>query len=463
MPPLLDYPNHLARLWVLASGSPSPFYAPRWRIMPDLGIDIPGVWLLRHVPVHAGGRLIIAAALLISFLGPLAYGRVMLRHSWWPLATALVVYNETFLLGFLNFTLSVGLAFVVAAVWLRWREDNPPLAIAVCAIAAVGLFFCHLMGLLCLPLLIAGHEVAALYRQPRRIVARGLAVLVLFAVPGLLYLCTELHDVVGEPEYLPPLPKLAQLMAPFINYDPWLDSIAIVATLAVLGVSLALRRALLPVRGAAIIGLTLALYAAAPFAFKGTYNLDTRFAIVLGFLLFTCVAPSGFSPRTTRVIAVGMALLFVARMAVVLTTWSAHNQDLADLRAAMEPVPAGASVFVVRAEGPLPEYAGRLLSNGLRTDAHMPALVLIERQAWWPFLFDNPSQQPIETREPYRRLAIRVGGMPLLRDLPAQDLSGFDYVLVFSADTQPDLSAEPRVTLVRRSGYAALFRVALPH
>jgi hypothetical protein len=38
-------------------------------------------------------------------------------------------------------------------------------------------------------------------------------------------------------------------------------------------------------------------------------------------------------------------------------------------------------------------------------DAHLPALLTIEHRAWWPYMFDNLSQQPIQKREPYRSLA----------------------------------------------------------
>ena len=49
----------------------------------------------------------------------------------------------------------------------------------------------------------------------------------------------------------------------------------------------------------------------------------------------------------------------------------------------------------------------RQLSLGIRLDHHLPALLLIERRAYWPFLFDNPSQQPVRTLPPYRALAER--------------------------------------------------------
>ena len=38
--------------------------------------------------------------------------------------------------------------------------------------------------------------------------------------------------------------------------------------------------------------------------------------------------------------------------------------------------------------------------------------MLTEHRAYWPFEFDNASQQPMETLEPYRSLALRVGNLP---------------------------------------------------
>jgi hypothetical protein len=450
VPPLLDYPNHLARLTVLASDVASPFYTPHWRIMPDLGIDVPGTWLLRHLPVHIAGRLIIGAVLLVSYLGPVAYGRVVLGRSGWPIATALVVYHETFLLGFLNFTLGVGLAFLIAAIWLRCREDWPWPTVAFCATAAIPLFFCHLIGVLCLALVMSGHEAQRVFRSPRRMIERMLMAAAVFTVPAVLYLLTDLHDMASDTLFLSPLAKINQMLVPFVNYNLAID----IGTAAVV-VGMILYRRQMPARGAFVLGLTLALYIAAPFGFKGTYNLDTRFAIILGFLLFTCVAP-----RINRIVGLAIAALFVVRMGIVAEAWHAHARDIAELRAVIADVPPGSAVFVATAAGSQP---GRVLSNGLRTDTHVPALLVIERHAWWPFLFDNPSQQPIETREPYRSLAERVGGMPDWAQVPAMDLSGFDHLLLLNADTLPDLRADGRLILMQRTGYAALFRVAPQH
>ena len=43
IPPVLDYPNHLARLWLLSMSPPDPIlssmYAPDWHLLPNLAID----------------------------------------------------------------------------------------------------------------------------------------------------------------------------------------------------------------------------------------------------------------------------------------------------------------------------------------------------------------------------------------------------------------------------------------
>ena len=49
VPAVLDYPNHLARIFVLAHPDDpdlSRFYAPHWRILPNLWFDVLGVALL---------------------------------------------------------------------------------------------------------------------------------------------------------------------------------------------------------------------------------------------------------------------------------------------------------------------------------------------------------------------------------------------------------------------------------
>ena len=165
VPPLLDYPNHLARAFVLASLPDDPilarFYAPHWSIIPNLGLDLITPPLIHLVPVHVAGRLLIAAALLLPVCGTVAYNTA-LGGRWWSFGVGLVAYNSCLLYGFLNFQISLGLALLLAAAWLRWREDRPPQAIILAMIGAPLLFACHLMGLVFFGLLLGGADLSRL-------------------------------------------------------------------------------------------------------------------------------------------------------------------------------------------------------------------------------------------------------------------------------------------------------------
>lgn len=478
VPPVLDYPNHLARLMVLADGGHDPIltrlYRPNWGIIPDLGIDLIGVPLMWILPVHVAGRVILGLVLLASVLGPIAYGWAAAgRRTWWSLGCVLVAYNATFMQGFLNSTLGTGLAMLLAASWLRSREPEPRRALAIAIPGAVVLFFVHLMGVLFYGLLIGAYELTrlpALRRDPAGIARRVLFGVAVFAAPGALYLSSELHAMPGEIVFLPLGKKLAQLLMPFANYSAILDIGSAVAVTIVFVAAVATRRFRVPAASAVTLCLLVLLYCVSPSEFKGTYNLDMRFVIFLGFALFCGVAPTGRSARIGQAVLWAGAVLFAVRMAVVADVWLDHNKDLGQLRAVIAHAEPGNLVFVtdVKPEEE-PEYwdrgpRARRLSNGLRMDPHWPALLLIERRAWWPYLFDNPSQQPIRTRQPYRALADQMVRLPPHRELEIPGmigLCGFDLVLLMIAGGAGDPAsfASDRLTLIEANDTAALYKV----
>jgi hypothetical protein len=177
VPPVLDYPNHLARYFVLAhpdDAALSQMYAPHWTILPNLGMDAIGAALLRIGDAHVHGRILLALSLFAPVIGVVAYHFAAFgRFSYWPLASGLVAYNGPFFLGFMNFLLSLGLALVGAACWIALRRRNWMLRrVLIGAVAAVLIFFCHIFGVVLFALLIGGDEVNRLWQRYRSGVLR---------------------------------------------------------------------------------------------------------------------------------------------------------------------------------------------------------------------------------------------------------------------------------------------------
>ena len=468
VPPLLDYPNHLARLFVLALGGSDPvvdkFYTPRWSIIPDLGIDLIGPPLLQVLPVHVAGRVLIGLVLLLPVLGAVAYSQALLgRRSWWSLGCGLVAYHQTFMLGFLNFTAGMGLALLLAAVWLRDRELHPRRTVVLTALGCVGLYLCHLMGVVFLGILIAAHELAWLsqsYRShlitPRALLIRFSAAASAFVVPLAFYAGSALSREAGRLTYLTAQGKLAQLVVPWTNYLLPLDIATACATVGAIGFLLVRRQMQIPRQAAIAFILLGVLYLACPFAYAGVANVDMRFVVLAGFMLFAGLAPV----RVPTWLASAMVGLFLVRMGVVAMAWLGHAETIAALRGVIASVPTGSTVFVstMRPENRFGIADARRLSTGGSIANHLPALLLIERRAWWPFLFQNESQQPITTRSPYLELSQRADRMPEdERQIPSSacDLVGFDYVLMMGWMRD----APTYLTPVAAADRASLYRV----
>ena len=95
VPPLLDYPNHLARMYVLAFGAHDPIlsqmYEQHWAIIPNLVIDLIVPHMLKVMPIYVAGRIVLGATLLLPLAGVIAYHRATFGvRSYWPLAAALI-------------------------------------------------------------------------------------------------------------------------------------------------------------------------------------------------------------------------------------------------------------------------------------------------------------------------------------------------------------------------------------
>jgi len=489
MPPLLDYPNHLARAFILAQGDRDPvlaeMYAARWAIIPNLAMDAILPPLIRVLPVHVAGRLVIALALLLPVAGGILYSRALFgRCSLWSLGICLATANGLFLLGFMNFQLSVGLALVCAAAWLHWRERYPAAVAAFGALAAGALFLGHLMGLLFFALLVGCHDAARLFelRRDRQLamqaVGRVLVLMPAAAVAIGLYSASPFGAEATQIAWGPLDQRLVRAL-PFFGYDLAADLACTALVLGVLAVLLWQRRLRVPRSSAILLAILAFLAVFAPLEFKGTGYVHARFAVMLSFMLFAAVRPVGLSRRAAWPIAAALAAIFLIRQAETAMVWHAHAQELAELRRVTASMPPGSRVLTAAVdmdeatEGRFGFLGRQLLSDRTRIDGHVAALLVIERRAFWPFLFANVSQQPLRLREPYLTIGQQTVGIPNLRQLTASapdepeggpfPIAGhwaccYDYVLVVPAAAHPGFT-DPELEPVARSDFADLFRV----
>ena len=494
IPPLLDYPDHVAEMFVIAQVPRDPVFAQvysiHWTVVANSGVELLMPPLLRWFALWPTGDAFLVLALLLPVAGAAAFSRAAFgRWTAWSLAAGLVAYNTLFLLGFMNFLIGIGLAQLAAALWVAWRGRAPVATLICAAVAAVALFFVHLFGLFFFALLIGAHELVALIgprgrRWPGLAAAarRLLPDALIFIAPAWLLLGSTLAGTDSPTMRLPLNNKISELSYPFLTYFQTPERLL---TLAVLGVMAALvigRRARVSAQAAIVLVVLLAIWPFVPHIFKATGYIDARFPIMMGFLLFAGFTPVALPRTVARGLFAAIALVMAVRVAAVAQVWAGHNADLAELRRVISHVEPGSQVLAVDVPNqtifPYWRTHRRNWVNAayIKTYYHLPALLIPERHAFWPRLFTGLGKQPVVVNPAYDGFTAPEGELPdiseLSRDTPSPAALAdapyladwqhkFDYVLVVAAGAAGDLAhlRPDRLELLDRTEFAALLRV----
>ncbi|MDB5479195.1 MAG: hypothetical protein JWO83_248 [Caulobacteraceae bacterium] len=512
IPPLTDYPNHLARYWLIAGGVREPALAPFYRIdwfnaVTNVGVDRMVAVL---APVVSGlflGHVAVVAAAILPPLGVLALNHALTgRITAWQALFPLAAWSTTFLMGFVNFQIGLGLALLFAAVDplaqpRLWRvllgSGLARSGVAVRVPFGIILAADHLFALLFYGVLLAG-----LGMGPERLVLRDWRVVLVrlrrAALAGALCLVplaiTATHKALPGTEGAPRsfnhsiqynvMPgKLATLFSVLASYNVFQEMVLAGALVALI-VWLNRSRALTAHTGlmVACAGLV-ALAILTPSRAAGASWIDRRFPIMALFCALAALQlRKGVSPRFA--LAVGGASLGLAclQSAWVGWNWRAMERDMRAVRQVLAAVPAGATILPVQHDPSLAlkwhAPAGRYMFGvGDATYRHFPALAVPLRHAFVPDLFAARGLQPLRVLGEWDRIVEHNGGdlasVSALTRTPLPEEASyipgwrarFDYVLVLNAD-MPDQSGPfrppPELTLVSATRFAQLWRVARP-
>jgi len=124
-PPLWDYPNHLARVYILHNYNAIEAFQRVFYVsavpIPNLAIELFFLVALRFVNIYLASKLFLTFAIVLFFVGCHLLGRALAqgRVNWMTLPCSSLVYNSMFLWGFVNYIVGLGLFLVSLAIWLN--------------------------------------------------------------------------------------------------------------------------------------------------------------------------------------------------------------------------------------------------------------------------------------------------------------------------------------------------------
>jgi hypothetical protein len=395
VPALVDYPNHLARMWILAHphGAAAVNYLPHWQLLPTLAMDFVVPPLALIMPIELAGRVFIAATLASLLLGTAAIHRALWgRVGLWPLAASLFLYNDALYWGFLNYLFGLGAALLAFAAWIATQRWPAGRRLALFSLAAGMLFLLHLFAFGVYGLLLVSWELGDHWRQrrwSRQTVVTSAVKLAQFILPGVLWLSSLANGGPRFTAYGRPIDKMLAALAPIGFGD-----LALVAVPACLGLLyVGWRTGCLKLAPSMRLPLIATLIAAAlmPNWLLGSWGADMRLPIALCFIVIGGTALRVPRPAGIALVLVGTAFLGL-RVYAVTENWRDMDRKFTEYRAAAALLPPGARLLIVQSPMPDASYdvAGlpRALASRQPPDfRHLAALSVIDRGVFDPYLF----------------------------------------------------------------------------
>ncbi len=380
--PLVDLPNHIARLYIAASDPDGPlgiYYDYEIAIVPNAAADL--LWYLLG---HPGSAANFAQALLAIYAANLitaamVLGRVLHgRWTSWPAAVGLVVYSAPFFWGFQNFVFSLPFVLYGLALWIgteRW--GNLP-RMAAMMILATALFLMHFFGFAILAIAVFGREIQVLLSDGIP-TASQLGRLAFRSVPFIVPVAWLTYGILtGPASPMPPLthygiPATAALgaMSPVYSHvlsAPFLDiTSALVAVILLVALVELLRRGGLLRLDRRMVGPAIALgiaALAAPFSLNGVAWVQIRVPVVLVLILIAgskWIVPT----RISILLALIVSAVMLGRGIALERQAAIHSAEIADLLDVGAELPPGARVLPILAPG------GRAEQRLFHVQAHL--------------------------------------------------------------------------------------------
>ena len=386
VPPLVDLLGHMGRYRVELDVATSPwlhqYYDFRWAAIGNLGVDLLVVPMSKLFGLELAVKLIVLAIPPMTVAGFLWVAREV--HGRLPPTVLFALpfaYSHPFMFGFVNYALSIALAFLGFGLWLRLARLNRFRLRAMLFVPiSLVVFFTHTFGWGVLGLLCFSAEAVRAHDGgkpwPRAGIEAALHASVM-ALPLLIMLAwrSETHGGMTGRWFDFKL-KFSWIIAALRDRWKWFDLASLVVALVVIVEARRWPTATFS-RNLAFSAMVLAVgFVALPWTIFGSAYADMRLLpYVIAVALLAIRFREALPMRTAQAIAVVGLAFFLIRLAG--TTWSlgmAADDQRAKLEA-LDRVPMGARVATLVGTGCGNNWA-------LPRNTHLGSMVIVRRHGF---------------------------------------------------------------------------------
>jgi hypothetical protein len=455
-PPLVDYPNHMARMHILVHAGESAalqqYYEVRWAVLPNLAMDIVIPSLATFVPLEVAGKLFLSLIFVLLSLGVLALHRALHgEYSAWPILCVFFLYNNVFRLGFLNYLFGVGLALLALAAWVACRHRSWKVVFPIFSFLSALIFFCHLFALGFYALSMLAYEFGQ-YRVERqhrwslsqmtwpKAMAHLILPLMLFALSPTFYAKPDerpaehttwqyrsthglrwASDLISYGDFSR---RVDAFKGTLRTFHPPLDRITLVVLASIIVMGLVTKRFTLKPSMYWPLAAVTAAALAMPAEIATANFVDIRLPTAL-ILLAIASSNLAFRGKVWTILVAGtLSVLFLVRIGYITQQWQVADRTYDEYLAALDRLPEGATLF------PAVVYPSLGYFPGAVPDFHIASWAVLKKSAFVASVFAFPTQQPLTLKLPYRHFILDGFFLPR-SEIPWNTLlQQYDYLLV---------------------------------
>jgi len=456
--PLVDYPNHLARAYILATYTQTPAFTAEYsRVaepIPNIAIDVIVPVLLRFTSIVPASKVFLAGLILLFVLGCHLLGRAIHgQPTWLAVPCSFFVYNSTLFYGYVNYVAGVGLFSVAVAYWLSHRRNWSTAALGFSSALVFIAYLAHLSAYVFVAVTVCVVEGCNYLREGRPAKAVGVSLIPLIPPAAAFVVFMRGSGEVGRVGWNSVTGKMTPLLALFLSYSPVLDGFAILSTAAIVVFAATRVKRFTVDRPILISALALfVLYWLSPKELLTSSGVDARFilpASLLGVLSVRLEMPG----RVAAIALCACVLVFSLRVGEIWHTWAQSDNRIAAEVERLMVLPDGARVYPIFATSKNPTTAKRE-----RGFLHVVHYATIYRHVLVPTLFALPGQQPLVfRREPKYATFSNRDKTAWLRDM-----DGYEYVWSYGIDTGVAQAISAKGEMISNVDGFGLWRLTRP-
>ncbi len=497
-PPLLDYANHYARMWLLAGGireAPFPeIYAIEWnRTFTNVGIDLLARFIGPVIGVSLLARTLLFLAIVLPPLGAIALHRRLFGGSYyWQIGMLYFAWCATLIGGFINFQIGLGLALLFSTMDHRLQSGSAvrlflwrvaaSLFLTVVHIFSVGFFLAIVCGLE----FSWRFDVLTSRTAVLRLAGRLAAAMAACLLPPLVLALTAAELPGSHAGGIlaawndGPVLLIFNLLSAVWTYVAIVDVILLVPILLVCSRAVAAKdmrvHAGLVITAAGLLVLAIL----SPRHAFGTGWISWRFPIMAALAGMVMICPfQKVGRRQAIVLFIALNIAVLGRTAWIGFNWWQGQADVTSVEKVLEAVPPGAAILPLQHDPAFAEIKLDQRHYAFTEDTfrHLPTLAVPLAHAFVPTLFSAQGKQPLAVLPSWSDRSVPEGNLFSTGVLSCPGLmaeaasftpylvdwrSKFDFIMVVNADTVDQNVGDvmPAGTrLLRDAGFARLYAI----